>query len=335
MDYNFEVRYLPLHGINDVKLIYRRTKKLNDLSQQFKLLALENMSVDLSDSDALLLESYYTATIEGARTTLEKVKAGRDKKDEKMVRNCNTAIEAISDIHLDFDNMITMWRMITSGVCENVSAQGTMFRNKMVYIGNEEEVIHTPMSVHGIRTAMESLFMYYKSAPKEEQVIKSIIMHFYIEYIHPMCDGNGRLGRLVTLWSLHESGFKFMRYMPVSKMISQNLKQYYDVFIECEKRILMNDMVRIDLTSFIEFMLEIFIKSIEEMKIRMSSNLTELEKLILTKMSEHGINSEFSVPKCASVLGIPKYLACVELDTLTELGYLEKVNSTYRLKILI
>lgn len=67
----------------------------------------------------------------------------------------------------------------------------------------------------------------------------------------------------------------------------------------------------------------------------MANNLTELEKLILVKMSEKGLNSEFSVPKCAAAMDIPKYLAHIELDTLTELGFLEKVKDVYKLKISI
>lgn len=333
MNESYEIVNLPLKGINGNKLIYRETKKLKELSQQFKLLALENMRVDLSDTDAVLLEAYYTATIEGARTTLEKVKAGRNKKDERMVRNCNTAIKEISDIPLNLNSMVRMWRVISDGVCENTSAQGSVFRDKMVYIGNEERVVHTPMNADDIEPAMESMFYYYELAPMNQKIIKSIIMQFYIGYMHPMCDGNGRLARLVTIWSLYESGLHFMRFMPVSKMINQNLKKYYNAFIESEKVIEVAGVRCIDLSPFIEFMFEVFIKSVEEMNIRMSHELTELQKFILTKMSEHGINAELSTTKCAIILGLPEDLACLEMNKLAEAGYLERYGNVFRLKI--
>lgn len=325
---------LPLFGINGKSIIYRETEKIRRLGIMFRALALENSVASLSYTNAILLESYYTATIEGARTTLEKVKAGRNKKDERMVRNCNKAITEISDMCLDLNNMIRMWHVIVDGVCENIDAQGTVFRNKMVYIGNGEKVIHTPMTPDRIYDAMEMLFKYY-SCTGADALIKSIVMQFYIEYVHPMCDGNGRLGRLVTIWSLDDSGLHFMRYMPISKMINQNLKGYYISFIECEKVIDINGIKCIDLTPFIEFMLNIFISAVQEMNIRINYNLTELEKFILSKMSERGIGTEFSAKKCSDVLGIPIDLANEELNKLSSIGYLEKVTGAYRLKISI
>ena len=42
---------------------------------------------------------------------------------------------------------------------------------------------------------MTDLFKWTKST-KEHPLIKSAVMHFEIEFIHPFADGNGRMGRL-------------------------------------------------------------------------------------------------------------------------------------------
>jgi len=46
--------------------------------------------------------------------------------------------------------------------------------------------------------------------------------------IHPFLDGNGRVGRLLSLLLLYQTGFTVGRYISLEKLIEENRESYYD-----------------------------------------------------------------------------------------------------------
>jgi Fic family protein len=46
--------------------------------------------------------------------------------------------------------------------------------------------------------------------------------------IHPFRDGNGRIGRLLTLLLLYQSGYEVGRYISLERLISESRESYYD-----------------------------------------------------------------------------------------------------------
>lgn len=86
-------------------------------------------------------------------------------------------------------------------------------------------------------------------------LIKSCVVHFEIEMIHPFSDGNGRLGRLwqnliLSKWQ------KVFEWIPIETMIYAHQQRYYDMLEIGDKE---NDS-----TKFIEFMLEVILETISE-----------------------------------------------------------------------
>lgn len=213
-----------LRGIRDEIIVLSFTDELRDLLQKVEV-GLRNVQSS-SYKDTILLDSHSSATIEGCRTTIERVrnciKGGKPTKDDLMVLNIlkaqnmykGTTVSCVKDI-------VDMWRVISKGVCENTSKKGKFFRSSMVYIGNENMVVHTPEVPDKIPKKLELLVDFLNS--NINQILKGIICHYYIEYIHPMCDGNGRLGRL--LQSIVISGKIFK--IPVISTINENLSGYY------------------------------------------------------------------------------------------------------------
>ncbi len=56
-----------------------------------------------------------------------------------------------------------------------------------------------------------------------------------------------------------------------------------------------------------------------------------LEKAILLKMSERGVNAELSVRKCAKIFNMQEDVVTKRLNHLVELGWLKDLNTSYRL----
>ena len=65
--------------------------------------------------------------------------------------------------------------------------------------------------------------------------IKATILHFWIGYLHPFCDGNGRTARALFYRYLHKKGYKDFTYIPISRTIKNSKKQYGDSYLYAEQ----------------------------------------------------------------------------------------------------
>ncbi len=66
-------------------------------------------------------------------------------------------------------------------------------------------------------------------------IIKAIMLHFWIGYLHPFTDGNGRLARLLFYWYLIRNGYWAFAYLPISKAIKRSPKQYIMAYVYSEQ----------------------------------------------------------------------------------------------------
>lgn len=188
---------ISLQGLENTTLSMVQTDTVKE-----RLLSIENLYQRLDNrqkaKEIILLDAYHSATIEGARTTVENVrKVYNDprSKDDKMVVNTIHAMNYAYKTPIDINNIRYLWEIVTKDVCENAHLSGELFRNGMVYVGSNTEIIHAPAKPEHIKNAMENLFLFLE----EEEYnlwLRTAIFHFYFAYIHPFCEGNGRIQRI-------------------------------------------------------------------------------------------------------------------------------------------
>jgi len=88
-----------------------------------------------------------------------------------------------------------------------------------------------PLSAKATPKAVESLFDMFNKSISQNKVepllaVASFILDF--ECIHPFKDGNGRIGRLLTLLLLYHVGYEVGRFISLERIIEESKEAYYD-----------------------------------------------------------------------------------------------------------
>jgi Fic family protein len=240
------------------------TTKINKLIKDIERIVL-NSENQISKKDLLKLRKRYrilslqsTTAIEGNTLTIEEVTAIVNGKkilalpnEIDEIKNINEAYLNIDKYdYLNIDDLLKSHSFITN----NLINEAGLFRtvNVGVYAGNV--CIHQGCSPNKIKDEITNLFAFLNISDLHI-LIKSCIFHFELEFIHPFSDGNGRSGRLWQTVILNNYN-KLFRYLPIETVIYENQQKYYQVLNHCS--------LNKDSTLFVEFMLEVILKSLKK-----------------------------------------------------------------------
>ena len=78
---------------------------------------------------------------------------------------------------------------------------------------------------------VEKLCELYHRAVDDRQVEPLLLVPSFVfdfECIHPFWDGNGRMGRLLTLLLLYQHGYEVGRYISLERLVEESKESYYD-----------------------------------------------------------------------------------------------------------
>lgn len=333
-----EIPYLK--GLNHLTFYYDE-EKLHDKLEECGRRLSESTQYKLT-VDSVLLDSFHSATIEGARTTIENVKRALkspETKSDKMVVNIIHALDMIySGSMITKENIRNLWEVVVKDVCENKGIAGTHYRAGDVYVSSLERIVHTPAPFHELSDYMNSLFAFLNSQ-EIEPLLKGILSHFYFVYVHPFCDGNGRTARILQNYCLFQGGYEGVRRIRISQAINMHLGAYYKVLEQVEQPQMQAGKAVLNLTAFIDYMLERIIEacSLAEKK---QYSLSENEKRLLLRMTRKGLGAEITAAKASDMLGMTAADAVTLLNGLASKGYLLQEKQIdgkmlYRLLLLV
>lgn len=82
---------------------------------------------------------------------------------------------------------------------------------------------------------MDDLCVLYHQTLEDRQAepllaIASFILDF--ESVHPFPDGNGRIGRLLTLLLLYQAGYEVGRYISLERIVESSKETYWDALFK-------------------------------------------------------------------------------------------------------
>ena len=191
-----------------------------------------------------LTEAQVTAILAGKRV------AG-SKREIDEVKGAFAACAAVEGLDpLSPKDLLKAHALMTMGLVDRPGK----WRNCNVGVFNAQgKAMHHAPPWDQVPLLMKDLFDWLKRS-KEVPLVKSCIFHFVFETIHPFSDGNGRLGRLWQTAILGRWDPLFYA-APVENMVYSHQRQYY--------RALHRSQVAGDAAPFVEFMLEVILRTIK------------------------------------------------------------------------
>lgn len=192
----------------------------------------------LYSAKSLETEIIATSAIENidfSRDSVRSILSGQASKneEEKRIEGLKKGLEFISDPgnKITEENIYKLYKMAIGKYLdeENQLKAGNLYRHDSVYVAGTK-VEHTGISYKQVPSYMKSLVKYINQKDDIQDLMKACIIHFYIAYVHPWFDGNGRMARLVHLWFLVQRGYQSVLFVPFSSLIEKTRKQYYDAY---------------------------------------------------------------------------------------------------------
>jgi len=222
-----------------VRLVEEAASNLNDLKGTGRNLSNPNIFIQ----PYILKEAVISSQIEGTRTSFEEaviqadeeVKDTRETRDLQEVRNYAEALEygmdRLEKEPLTVDLIKRIHEKLMSGVRGEQRSPGE-FREKQVHIGeigvSREDADFVPMPPEKIEEAMEELIKFIQEDHSMPYLVKSALIHYQFETIHPFEDGNGRMGRLLIILDMLNKDKLTQPLLYLSEYFNNNEIRYYD-----------------------------------------------------------------------------------------------------------
>lgn len=251
---NIPVYTITLHAIDLVAKIAEKVGELKGSGEYSRNLRLRKINRLRSIQSSLAIENnaltlgQVTDIIEGKRVL------GLPHEIQE-VKNAYQAYEYL----LEYDpykvkDFLKAHRFMTTQLVQEAGR----FRSQGVGVFDGSKLVHAGASYQFVPQLITDLLAWAKKTDIHP-LIKSSIVHFEIEFIHPFIDGNGRIGRLWQTLILSKWNELFA-WLPVETVVYENQQDYYDALAISQKVG--------DSESFIEFMLNAILQALEELPAR-------------------------------------------------------------------
>jgi len=313
-----------------------------------KWLALGNLTPDRL---ALLkrvatIESVGSSTrIEGARLTdseVEKLLSGlssasfRSRDEEEVVGYADAMVlifDSYDDIPMSENHIKQIHQILLKHSKKDARHRGEYkkFPNNVEAFtedGRSLGVIFETASPFETPFKMAELVEWFNTQWEEGELHHLLLMAIFLVHflaIHPFQDGNGRLSRLLTLLLLLKSGYTYVTYSSLERVIEDNKEQYYIALRRAQSTLYTNNS---RINDWILFFLASMRKqvSILESKIEAEQMIIQLPPLsqdIIKATREHG---KITVRDVQRITGANRNTIKAHIKKLVRRGRLEKIG---------
>jgi len=221
----------------------------------------------------LIEEALSSAQLEGAVTTRvvarQMLRDGRRPADksERMIFNNFRAIQSLREAvgeELTPDLVRQLHATLTEGTLEKPSDAGRFQQPDETRVSvaawDSERAAFRPPAAEQIPERIELMCSFANDGEQRftHPLVKAILLHFWLAYIHPFVDGNGRTARALFYWSALRSGYRLTEYVSISRVLLRAPIRYTRAFLHTETD-------GNDLTYFLIHQLEVLLTAFEEL----------------------------------------------------------------------
>lgn len=249
-------RSLPLYDFHGNPVVYLENAAQLRLSAAKILLTPQN-SAQLYGTQAMEREILSTFTIEQidtSRSSVRRILSGYAPTNEREQRiyGMKRGLEFIADPSnkINEETIYQLYQMVIGAFLpkEDQLLPGQRYRHDHVYIVGDK-LEHTGLPWNKLAGYMEQLVAFIQQDSSINDLWKAALIHFYLAYLHPYFDGNGRMARLLHLWYLVQQGYSSALFVPLSEYIERSRKKYYDAFSLVEQNARISGVL--DVTPFL------------------------------------------------------------------------------------
>ena len=164
-----------------------------------------------------------TLTLEQVTAVLNGKQVLAPPKDIAEVKNAYEIYERLDELNpFSVDDLLTAHSIMTRGLVD----ESGVFRSKPVGVVDQEgHVLHFGTLPQYVPDLVMELLDWVKSSDVH-MLIRSCVLHYEFELIHPFADGNGRVGRLWHTLLLSKWNPAFA-WLPVESIIHDRQEEYY------------------------------------------------------------------------------------------------------------
>lgn len=200
--------------------------------------------------DQLMEEAISSSLIEGAQlTTRARAKAmirdgkAPQAKGERMVLNNYRAMQRLLEVSsksLTEDDLLEIHAILGAGALDEPGAEGRL-RTEDDRVRIEDAVTgdtwFVPPPAAELKDRLGAMLRFANDGvdkPFLHPLLRAIILHFWLAYLHPFVDGNGRMARALFYWQMLRSKYDFAQYLSISGPIERSRRAYYRAFVLTE-----------------------------------------------------------------------------------------------------
>lgn len=158
---------------------------------------------------------------------------------------------------------------------KNNLPDGEIFRKDLVHVYKTgEKVVHNGLMPESKIIDYMNKALNILNSESIDVLIKIAIFHYFLGYIHPFYDGNGRINRFISSYMLSKY-FNEVAGFRLSMSIKENLSQYLDAFEHT------NDVRnKGDVSTFVYEFLDIIYKSFQKTELYALEKIQQFNKYI-------------------------------------------------------
>ncbi len=223
--------YSPIYTITPFLL--SRVEEVAALRERILAAAVQVPWIPALQKDTRIRNAHSSTAIEGNPLTLEQVRAieeGREipataQRPRREVANYFAGLrfveKSVSVKQITRTHVLKLHRVMAGEVMDQGKAgeYRTMRVKVGGYIAPPPEKVEPMMS--------DLLAWWNKDAPNVSPILSSAIVHHQFEIIHPFADGNGRAGRMLSLWELYRRGFDNHHIFSIDEFYWEDRPRYY------------------------------------------------------------------------------------------------------------